>query len=302
MRGRSRFSADDAAWIRAQLVQLRRSERDEQTRIRGQLRKRDFRISDWAEGNGFTASDFDSLIQRGQITVDGTPAAVPARTSRSDAVPRDRPARDRVSATTTPVAPSDLPAIIRALRAPGRTVDAAFAADAPEVAGLYAIHARDAAVWRQLGLGETSDDRPLYVGKAEASLASRDVATHFATGKTGGSSPRRSFAALLVDELYLTAIPRRPERPEPTKWTHYALEPDSDERLTTWMVEHLRLAVWPRDRDGLLKGLEADVMRHWLPPLNLTTVQQPWKRQVRDARDAMAADAKSWARARGFDG
>jgi hypothetical protein len=46
--------------------------------------------------------------------------------------------------------------------------------------GLYAIYgAQD--VWRELGLRDPPDDRPLYVGKAEDSLAASDVNTHFAT-------------------------------------------------------------------------------------------------------------------------
>lgn len=75
----------------------------------------------------------------------------------------------------------------------------------PHAAGLYAIYG-DSGVWKALGLGDAQDDRPLYVGKAEDSLVSRDLNTHFATGKTGWSSPRRSFAALLADELKLTAM------------------------------------------------------------------------------------------------
>jgi hypothetical protein len=38
--------------------------------------------------------------------------------------------------------------------------------------GLYAIYG-DATTWEELGLGQPSDDRALYVGKAEDSLASR---------------------------------------------------------------------------------------------------------------------------------
>jgi hypothetical protein len=153
----------------------------------------------------------------------------------------------------------------------------------------------DTSVWRTLGLGEPPDDRPLYVGKAEDSLIARDLGTHFATGATGRSSPRRSFAALLADGLMLNAIPRRPANPEPRKWTHYALEPAGDQRLTGWMREHLLLAVWPLTGTRLLAEVESDVMNHWRPPLNLVGVRQPWQQQVKDARAAMAAAAKTWA-------
>lgn len=149
------------------------------------------------------------------------------------------------------------------------------------------------------GLGGPPDDRPLYVGKAEDSLVTRDLRTHFATGRTGQSSPRRSLAALLVYELALVATPRRPADPEPDKWTQYALEPDGDERLTAWMRERLRLAAWTCERPVALGKLERLVMGELQPPLNLTGVSQPWSAQVRDARKAMARAAEEWARQRG---
>lgn len=81
--------------------------------------------------------------------------------------------------------------------------------DVPPRPGLYAVHG-DASVWQELGLGEPTDARPLYVGKAERSLASRDVNTHFATGKTGSSTLRRSLA----DQPALEGRPRNPAKPE----------------------------------------------------------------------------------------
>ena len=85
--------------------------------------------------------------------------------------------------------------------------------DVPPRPGLYAVHG-DTAVWRELGLGEPTDARPLYVGKAERSLASRDVDTHFSTGRTGSSTLRRSLAGLLADQLALKGHPRNPAKPE----------------------------------------------------------------------------------------
>jgi len=51
----------------------------------------------------------------------------------------------------------------------------------PPRPGLYAIHGA-AGVWRDLGLGDPPGDRPLYVGKAEDNLVSRDLKTHFGNG------------------------------------------------------------------------------------------------------------------------
>lgn len=191
--------------------------------------------------------------------------------------------------------------ILRCLSGPRHPIAAAFAGAVPGRPGLYAIHG-DGDAWVQLGLGGPPDDRPLYVGKAEDSLITRDLNTHFSIGRTGQSSPRRSFAALLVEPLTLIATPRRPQRPEPGRRAHYALEAGSDARLTAWMRERLTLAVWHGEPRRPLAQIERDVMQHWRPPLNLTGVRQPWKAQVKQARAAMADAARRWADEHDSDG
>ncbi len=130
-----------------------------------------------------------------------------------------------------------------ALAGPGAALPAARAA-VPVRPGLYAVYG-DAAAWEQLGLGRPLDRRPLYVGKAEGSLAGRDLRQHFGTGSTGSSTLRRSLAALLRTRLGLTAVPRNPARPE--QFAHYALVGADEVRLTTWMEQHLTLSVWVPD-------------------------------------------------------
>ena len=303
MRGRDRFNADELDWIREQLVQLRVAERAEQKRIRGRLRRAEFRISDWAtDSQGFTASEFDALVASRRIVRDDAVGLsvlpdVPDPTDGFDGGPLDTWAKahlkEALDVLSGPGAGQHgVPELIESAadgRAPGSQLDSP---------GLYALHA-DAVDWRQLGLGGPPDDRPLYVGKAEDSLVTRDLRTHFATGRTGQSSPRRSLAALLVSELALVATPRRPADPEPDKWTQYALEPDGDERLTGWMRERLRLAAWTCERPVALGKLERLVMGELQPPLNLTGVSHPWCAQVRAARKAMARAAEEWARQRG---
>lgn len=57
----------------------------------------------------------------------------------------------------------------------------------PDAAGLYAIYGPDQA-WTQLGLQHLGDDRPLYVGKAEGSLVTRDLKI---TSRPAEPGPRR---------------------------------------------------------------------------------------------------------------
>jgi hypothetical protein len=95
-------------------------------------------------------------------------------------------------------------------------------AHVPARPGLYAIYGDDQA-HRELRLHDDAEahsapDVPLYIGKAEESFVSRDLKDHFAavpgsTARTGGSTVRRSFAALLRKSLDLQGVPRNLENP-----------------------------------------------------------------------------------------
>ena len=167
----------------------------------------------------------------------------------------------------------------------------------PARPGLYAIYG-DPETWRELGIGDPPDERPLYVGKAEDSLVTRDLSTHFGNGRTGSSTVRRSFAALLREPLRLAALPRNPKRPE--RFANYGLSGEHDQRLTAWMRTKLGLAVWPKpdDCEFALLQVEVALLAHLLPPLNLKDVTTPWTTQLKTARAAMASEARTWAERR----
>jgi hypothetical protein len=160
--------------------------------------------------------------------------------------------------------------------------------------GLYAIYG-DASTWNELGLGEPPDGRPLYIGKAEDSLVTRDLKTHFGHGRTGQSTVRRSFAALLHDTLGLRGLPRNTAKPG--YFSNYGLSAAHDATLTEWMREHLRLAVWPKpiECEFTLGQVETSLVVELLPPLNLQGVVTPWTAQVKTARAVMAEEARAWA-------
>lgn len=172
----------------------------------------------------------------------------------------------------------------------------------PNVAGLYAIHA-EPATWQELKIDESKLGVPLYVGKSESSLVVRELKTHFAVQrgrsiKTGGSTVRRSFAALLRDSQGFRGRPRDAMM-NPKYFATYSLAADDDMRLTEWMHERLSIAVWPKPA-GLslpLRDVEGLILARWTPPLNIQDVPSPlpWLRVVR-AR--MQADAEEWARGR----
>jgi hypothetical protein len=160
--------------------------------------------------------------------------------------------------------------------------------------GLYAIYGT-AVAWRELGLRAPSDVRPLYVGKAEDSLISRDLKTHLGDGRTGQSTVRRSFAALLHDALGLRGVPRNTAKP--AYFANYGLSAAHDAALTRWMKESLELATWgkPVDCTFALETIERVLLAELIPPLNLKDVLTPWTGKVKATRAVMAAEARTWA-------
>ncbi|MGO4102634.1 GIY-YIG nuclease family protein [Leifsonia sp. YAF41] len=166
------------------------------------------------------------------------------------------------------------------------------------VPGPYSIHAA-AEVWRELGLLHRADI-PLYVGKSESSLVGRELGQHFAIHparqvRTGSSTVRRSFAALLCEPLGLRGVPRNKDKPE--RFANFGLEPEGDRKLTLWMHAHLTLSVWPMPMELVVSKLEAvevDVIQSWRPPLNIK--DNPDRLQcLREARARLAAEAHAWA-------
>jgi hypothetical protein len=117
------------------------------------------------------------------------------------------------------------------------------------------------------------------------------VGTHFAAGKTGSSTVRRSLAALLADELALVAVPRNLAKPDGS--ANFGLEASSEGRLSGWMERRLSLATWSKPESVNLDEVETAVLRRLQPPLNLDKVGEP-RRRLREARKRMADTARAW--------
>ncbi|MDP8928180.1 MAG: hypothetical protein M3O70_06280 [Actinomycetota bacterium] len=89
----------------------------------------------------------------------------------------------------------------------------------------------------------------------------------------------------------------------PRVWLQLELgPPPADRPLYVGKSESsLELAIWERNQSVALDALETLVLRALSPPLNIAKVSTRWSHQVREARKVMAAEARAWARARGFD-
>jgi hypothetical protein len=161
---------------------------------------------------------------------------------------------------------------------------AGFPADPAGAAapGVYAFHIDDVARERFAPvLGDRagalyvdqagSSARRTYVASG-ATLGSAIARTHL-RGSTMGSSFRRSVAALLWDELDLHCVATK------------RLGPESNARLTAWMLAHLRVATVIVDDIASL-WLIGEYVGHRLdPPLNLDGyANSPERERVRALR------------------
>lgn len=182
-----------------------------------------------------------------------------------------------------------LASVIDSLTAGPRFMVTDAATAVPNLPGLYAFYV-DEVGGEALGLVA---GLPIYVGKAERSLQGRDVGTHFSTGKTGSSTLRRSLAALLREQLELSAVPRNLAKPDGS--ANFGLEVGGDERLSKWMSNHISLAVWVARDGAVLDDLETAVLRELAPPLNLSKMGAAGSRRVKAARAAMASEARAWS-------
>ena len=109
----------------------------------------------------------------------------------------------------------------------------------------------------------------LYIGKTEYSQLKRDKKTHFTSGKTGSSSVRRTFGAILRDELSLVPIPRSTKEKSDKKYRNYKFMENSEERLTTWMLQNLSLSFWKYSMDDeSLDDIETQLIKKYVPVLN----------------------------------
>jgi hypothetical protein len=134
--------------------------------------------------------------------------------------------------------------------------------------GLYSSWVdRDGARELSTGLGHDVSAGLVYPGQTgatkwpsgkqgKATLASRIGANHL-RGRIQGSTFRLTLAACLAAPLQLH------------RTDHKHLAPESEQRLTHWMFEHLKIAVMPFPERDALADLEHHLLAELDPPLNL---------------------------------
>lgn len=115
-----------------------------------------------------------------------------------------------------------------------------------------------------------TENEIIYIGKTESGQKSRDRDTHFATGRTGSSTLRRSFGAMLRQKLGLVPIPRGQADVSKRRLTKYKFDDASEVKLTEWMQSNLGLAYFEYGKTpSEIDSLETELIRDLIPILNV---------------------------------
>jgi hypothetical protein len=155
-----------------------------------------------------------------------------------------------------------------------------------ESQGVYALFLRSE---HELPLIMVSADRLLYVGKAD-SLRERLVKRHFKSGRTGSSTVRRTFGALLKERLGLQVIPRGRGKTD-KDCQNYCFSSAGEEKLTQWMLGSLEVGICPVSSDH--KSMEKVLIGLMQPPLCLNSWENPHISKIEGLRKLCADDARA---------
>src|SRR6266545_1660100 len=128
----------------------------------------------------------------------------------------------------------------------------------------------------------------VYVGTS-VNLAQREFDTHFSPTGTEFSTVRRSFGAILKNELRLKAKPRgRGLTRQDLRC--YVFDPSGESRLTQWMEQHLVVSVFPTAEN---RAAEDKLIPFAEPLLNLTKWKNPHRAEIMSLRAACVDEAGS---------
>lgn len=89
---------------------------------------------------------------------------------------------------------------------------------------------------------QVKKEQLIYIGKTESSQYKRDAKTHFATGKTGSSTLRKSICSILNEISPLNPIPRNEIDFQKGRRSHFKFDNEAEETISKWMHENLSLA------------------------------------------------------------
>ena len=134
----------------------------------------------------------------------------------------------------------------------------------------------------------------LYIGKTESSQEKRNAKTHFTTGKTGGSTVRKSVGSILRSTKNLVPIPRNNTDYREGRFGHFKFDNESEEIITEWMKNNLGLSFFEYSGGKEeISEIEMGLINELIPVLNISkNPKNPFKGQLLKLRENCASMAR----------
>ncbi len=117
----------------------------------------------------------------------------------------------------------------------------------------------------ELSFGLWQEETPKIIFLGEGGESAK---RHFDEGRTGYSTLRRSLTALLWQKLDLHPIPRTNDEADVDRFSNYALDEESDKKLSQWMQGNLQICFIPLEKAKVLPSL-LGLISYNVPLLNL---------------------------------
>ncbi len=134
----------------------------------------------------------------------------------------------------------------------------------------------------------------IYIGKTESSQKKRDAETHFATGKTGNSTVRKSIGSILCSINNMKPIPRNDSDYKKRRFSHFKFDEPSERIITNWMKNNFALSFYEySESKKLIDKLETEIIKELIPVLNIDykNPDNPYKDQIIQLRKNCATIA-----------
>ena len=136
----------------------------------------------------------------------------------------------------------------------------------------------------------------IYIGKTESSQRQRDLNTHFATGKTGNSTVRKSIGALLNIKYKLNPIPRNDSDYLKGRLSQFKFDLNSEEKISDWMKNNFAISFYECEQSkDLIDKIETDIIEKIKPILNIDykNSYNPYKSEIKKLRKECVKSAIS---------
>lgn len=161
-----------------------------------------------------------------------------------------------------------------------------------QLPGIYAIYFLGD---RFPHFSEIKKNQIIYIGKTESNQEKRDAKTHFATGKTGSSTVRKSIGSILNSSITLNPIPRNEIDFEKRRFSHFKFDSISEEKITEWMKSNLGLAFFEYPKSKIeIDNLETELINYVCPILNISkNIKNKYRLEISSLRANLAKKAHS---------